>query len=75
MMYPREAPKPVWEPGLILPLIGCGCISGSPVFNSGRSEPRFHKLKKALLKVWGLGVGITMSYYSIRDHLVGFTFL
>jgi hypothetical protein len=26
MMYRREAPKPVQEPGFILPLIGCGCM-------------------------------------------------
>ncbi len=26
MMYRREAPKPVREPGFILPLIGCGCM-------------------------------------------------
>jgi hypothetical protein len=27
------------------------------------------------MKVWGLGVWITMSFYGSRDHLVVFTFL
>jgi hypothetical protein len=25
-MYRREGPKPLREPGFILPLIGCGCM-------------------------------------------------
>jgi hypothetical protein len=33
MMYRREAPKPVRELGFILPLIGCGCMYRSSVFN------------------------------------------
>jgi len=26
MMYRREGPKPVREPGFILPMFGCGCM-------------------------------------------------
>jgi len=40
MMYRREAPKPIPEPGFIPPLIGCGCMCRGRSFNSGRSAPR-----------------------------------
>ncbi len=35
MMYRREAPKPVREPGFILPLIGCGCMCRGTVYQFG----------------------------------------
>jgi hypothetical protein len=35
MMYRREAPKPVREPGFILPLIGCGCMYRGPFYQFG----------------------------------------
>jgi len=39
MMYRLEAPKPVLEPGFILPLIGCAALYWRAVFQFGRSAP------------------------------------
>ena len=83
MMYRREAPKPVREAGFILPLIGCGCMCRGPVYqfgtqcapNSVVGNSSSQEIKKGPMKVWGLGVWITMSFCGNRGHLVVFTFL
>jgi hypothetical protein len=49
MMYRREAPKPVREPGSILLLIGCGCMYRGRFFNSGSSTRRMlHNLQESI---------------------------
>lgn len=81
-MYRREAPKPVRGPGFILPLIGYGCMYLRTVVNSGHSAPRIQfegieaamRLKKPYEHI-GPGLGIIMSRYGRRDHLVVFIFL
>lgn len=58
MMYRREAPKPVREPGYILSLIGCGCMCRGPVYQFGTQfapnsivgNSNSSEIKKGLLK-------------------------